>query len=83
MLTIYTKSHCPDCTKTKNYLTANQIDFQEIDIETDTEARAFLVNAGHRAVPQIYQNHELFVEGGWAGLNKITIDHIKHRLSTS
>ena len=36
---------------------------------------------GHKSVPQIYLNAELFVEGGWTGLSKLSPDYIKTRLA--
>ena len=54
---------------------------QEINIETTPEAREFIMGSGHRTVPQIYHNGELFVEGGWQGLSKLSADEIKSRLN--
>lgn len=76
MLTIYSKNNCPYCVQAKNYLTAKNINFREINIEQDTEAREFIQAQGHRTVPQIYMDGKIFVEGGWAGLSKMTADDI-------
>jgi glutaredoxin-related protein len=35
---------------------------------------------GHRTVPQIYLNGEIFVAGGWEGLSKMNANEIKDRL---
>jgi hypothetical protein len=32
--------------------------------------RDFVLSEGHRTVPQIYQNGELFVEGGYTGMKQ-------------
>ena len=77
MLTIYSKTQCPNCVNAKNFLRARQIDFEEKNIETDNEAREFLLSQGHRSVPQIYFGNRLFVEGGWTGLSKMSKDEIR------
>lgn len=80
-LTVYSKTVCPYCVQAKNYLKQNKIDFEEINIEQDDQARDFIMSQGHRTVPQIYLNGELFVSGGWEGLSKMGIDTIRQRLS--
>lgn len=47
------------------------IPFKEIRVDLDPTARDFIVNAGHRTVPQIYYNDQVFVEGGYQGLAKL------------
>jgi len=80
MLTIYSKSTCPHCDSAKKFLEAKGIEFQVVNIEEDTEARTFLQSEGHRSVPQIYNGEELFVEGGYSALIKLTEDEIKAKL---
>ena len=76
MLTIYSKTVCPYCVQTKNYLQAKNINFREINIEEDAEAREFIQAQGHRTVPQIYMDGKIFVEGGWTGLSKMSAEDI-------
>lgn len=76
MLTIYSKNNCPYCVQAKNYLTAKNINFREINIEQDADAREFIQSQGHRTVPQIYMDGKIFVEGGWAGLSKMSAEDI-------
>lgn len=76
MITIYSRTVCPHCVNAKNYLKAKNIDFREVNIEQDDLAREFIQSQGHRTVPQIYYNGRLFVEGGWAGLSKMTADEL-------
>lgn len=80
MLTVYSKNHCPQCDKAKAFLTQKKVEFTEIKIDEDTSARQYLINAGHRAVPQIYKGSTLFVEGGYSGLIKLNEDEFKERL---
>lgn len=80
-LTVYSKTVCPFCVHAKNYLKKNNIDFEEINIEHDEKAREFITSQGHRTVPQIYLDGELFVSGGWEGLSKMGLDTIRQRLN--
>jgi glutaredoxin len=72
MITIYSKNNCPYCVQAKNLLQSKNIEFAEIKIDEDSEAREFIVGQGHRTVPQIYQDGRLLVEGGFQGLRQQT-----------
>lgn len=52
---MYTTRHCGDCLVTKNFLDKLEIPYEEIDIESDPEAAAFVmeVNDGKRSVPTL------------------------------
>ena len=76
MLTIYSKTVCPYCVNAKNYLKSKNISFRDVNIEQNEEARLFIQAQGHRSVPQIYLNGRLFVEGGCAGLSKMSAQEI-------
>ena len=80
MLTIYSKTVCPYCVNAKNYLKSKNISFREVNIEENDEARSFMQSQGHRSVPQIYLNGRLFVEGGWAGLSKMSAEEILNEI---
>ena len=81
MLTIYSKTQCPNCVHAKNFLKAKGIEFEEKNIENDYEAREFILEQGHRSVPQIYLGDRLFVEGGWAGLSTMTKEEIEESMA--
>jgi glutaredoxin 3 len=85
MLTLYSKTVCPYCVNAKNFLQSKNINFREVNIEENAEAREFIQSQGHRTVPQIYFMGKLFVEGGWQGLSKMSaqdiIDEIDLRAS--
>ena len=83
MLTVYSKTICPHCTNAKNFLKLKGIPFEEINIEDNDSARAFIQQKGHRTVPPIYLKESLFVEGGWTGLSKLTADEIQLRINQS
>ena len=67
MITIYSKNNCPFCTKAKALLEIKGIEYTEVNIEQDADARQRLVEAGARTVPQIYINEQL-LPGGYNGL---------------
>lgn len=68
MITIYSKNNCPFCVQAKNLLTRKGIQFEEINIDLDPEAKRFVMAAGHRTVPQIYKDGAVLVEGGFQGI---------------
>lgn len=53
---IYTATYCPYCVKAKRLLDAKDVDYTEIDVTSDDEAREALVvkSGGRRTVPQIF-----------------------------
>ena len=59
-VTMYTTRWCGDCIITKNFLTKFNVPFEEIDIENDPEAAAYVmdVNQGRRSVPTLVYNGE-------------------------
>lgn len=80
MLTVYSKNHCPFCDQAKALLKNKNIAFEEIKIDENADARQFIMEAGHRTVPQIYQDGKVFVEGGYTGLARLTQEEINQRL---
>jgi glutaredoxin len=80
MLTVYSKANCPFCDQAKNYLKNKNINYREIRIDQDTEARDFIMSQGHRTVPQIYMDGKVFVEGGWQGLSKMSYTDILNEI---
>lgn len=72
MLTVYSKKHCSFCDQAKALLKKHSIQFEEKMIDSDDSAREFVLGQGHRTVPQIYKNGQLFVEGGYNGLRRLT-----------
>jgi glutaredoxin len=82
MLTVYTKHVCPHCVNAKNWLRMKKIPFTEVNVQEDDAARERLQAMGLRTVPQIFIGNELFVEGGYSGLIKLSDDDLQLRLST-
>jgi glutaredoxin 3 len=51
---VYSKANCPACTKVKKQLTAKGIDFTEVRVDQNPPDRQFLLDQGHKSVPQVY-----------------------------
>tara|TARA_B100000989_G_C19161248_1_gene311482 strand:- start:64 stop:297 length:234 start_codon:yes stop_codon:yes gene_type:complete len=51
---VYSKNFCGYCTMAKNWLKSKGIEYKEINIEEETDAREFVISEGHRTMPQIY-----------------------------
>lgn len=67
-LTVYTKDGCGYCVMLKTLLEKKGFEYEEVNISENHDARTMLKAQGHKTVPQIYQNGELFVEGGYRGM---------------
>ena len=52
----------------KQYLERHGFEYEEIRVDTNPKARQFLIDEGHRTMPQIYHNGKLLVEGGGQAL---------------
>ena len=50
--------------------------YEEVNIETDGETRSWLIEQGHRTMPQIYHKGKVLVEGGAQELAKLSKDEI-------
>lgn len=82
-LTVYTKENCSYCMLAKSFLENNDIPFEMVDIGVNAESRDFILNEGHRSVPQIYRGDQLFVEGGYKALIDLGAEKIKLKLSST
>ena len=68
MYTIYTQNSCGYCHMAKNLLNENKIEFIEISLDHDQEARVMLKEMKCRTVPQIF-NGKLHI-GGYTELKQ-------------
>lgn len=80
---MYTRTTCQYCNQAKYLLKSKNIAFKEVNVDKDPSARDFLVGQGHRTVPQIYKGNELFVEGGYQGLEKLSDEELFNKLGDS
>ena len=70
---VYGTSWCPDCARTRQFLTRRGIPFAWSDIEEDEEGCAYVeqVNKGNRSVPTIvFPDGSIMVEPSNAELEK-------------
>ena len=80
MITVYSKDGCPNCVKAKTLLEFYEIEYKEVRIDQDDNARTFVVNDGHRTVPQFYVGKTLLVNGSFDGLNAMTAADIRAKV---
>jgi glutaredoxin 3 len=58
-VTIYVTTVCPYCVRAKMHLKKKGVEFTEINVDSDSEKRAWLMQAtGQRTVPQIFVNEQ-------------------------
>ena len=72
---VFTKYACGYCYMAKNLLKSKNITFEEVNIEDHPEAREFVINEGHRTMPQIYINEKNV--GGFDQLKKYDLSNIQ------
>ena len=77
MITVYSKPLCHYCTMAKQWLEKNGFEYEEIRVDTNNEAREFLISEGHRTMPQIYHKGKLLVEGGGQALVRMNPDTVR------
>lgn len=55
---VYTTDYCPYCVRAKQLLDMKDVDYTEVDVTNDDQARMALVQKaeGRRTVPQIFIN---------------------------
>jgi len=66
---VYSKNMCGYCVQAKNWLKNKGIEYKEVNIEEQPEAREFVINEGHRTMPQIYIDGKSM--GGYTELVKL------------
>lgn len=67
---IYTTSYCPYCQAAKALLASKGVNYKEVDVENDSEKRAWLVAAtGQKTVPQIFINGKSY--GGFSDVKEL------------
>ena len=67
MITVYSKNNCPFCDRAVALQESKGIEFKTIKVETDPDAKEFLMDQGLRSVPQIFKDGVL-LPGGYQGL---------------
>ena len=77
MITVYSKPLCHYCTMAKQWLQQNGFEYEEIRVDTNPEARNFLINEGHKTMPQIYHKGKLLVAGGGQALVRMNPNTVR------
>ena len=77
MITVYSKPLCHFCEMAKHWLTKHGFEYEEVRVDTNPEARNFLISEGHRTMPQIYNKGKLLVEGGGQALVRMDPKKVK------
>ena len=62
MIKVYTTNSCPWCVKVKNYLKSENLEFEELNVQDDMEAREEMINKSHQmGVPVIDINDNIII----------------------
>ena len=56
MIIVYSSSNCPACKTVKSRLDNWDVTYEVVEIDSDMEARAEVLKAGFRTVPQLKVN---------------------------
>lgn len=53
MFKLYSQENCPNCEELKSFLKAQGLTFDEVDVTSDTKARAFMIMNDLETTPAI------------------------------
>nr|DAT12468.1 MAG TPA: glutaredoxin-like protein [Bacteriophage sp.] len=72
-VTVYTKTNCPQCIMTKQYMDTLNIEYETIDATDNEEAREYVKSLGFQTLPVVV------AESGeaWFGFRPENIDLLK------
>ena len=60
MFKLYTQENCPNCEELKGFLKAQGVDFEEVDVNQDTKARAFMIMNDLETTPAVQTDNSIF-----------------------
>lgn len=60
MFKLYTQENCPNCEELKGFLKAQGVAFEEVDVNIDTKARAFMIMNDLETTPAIQTDNNIF-----------------------
>lgn len=72
-ITVWTKSHCSQCTMTKNLLKRRGLEYEEADLETSPEQLQKFKDAGLLQAPIVVLGQD---GRSWAGFRPDLIDQL-------
>jgi len=70
MWKIYSQDGCMYCNLSKILMMERGIEFEEIDVRSDDEAKSLFEMNGFKTVPQIFTDRDVYI-GGYQDLKKI------------
>jgi len=70
MWKIYSQDGCMYCNLSKILMMERGIEFEEIDVRSDDEAKSLFKMNGFKTVPQIFTDRDVYI-GGYQDLKKI------------
>jgi glutaredoxin-like protein NrdH len=79
-ITVYVKSNCVQCTQTKKLLDKNNLPYNTISVEEDTNAYEYVVeHLGYKAAPVIVitDEEDTTIEH-WSGFNPDKLNGLKN-----
>ena len=79
MITVYTKDNCPFCDMAKALLESRGVPYTTINVSEQPEARDFLIENGHRSVPQIFRG-TTHIPGGYQGLAGMSLEEFNTKV---
>ncbi len=59
MFKLYTQENCPNCEELKAFLKDKGISYDEVDVNNDTKARAFMIMNDLEATPAMTFNNDI------------------------
>lgn len=68
---VYSSTTCPACHQAMDYLDSKQIPYEQRNINTDPEAKKFLIQNRIMGVPAIYIDDELVMGFNQAKINEL------------
>jgi len=80
MLTVYTKNQCFYCKAIKKNLDKWDVQYTEINIESNEEAYAFVKANRHNTMPQLYYNDVCIFEGRSSEVTHVKLEEAIERI---
>jgi glutaredoxin len=76
MVIVYSMEGCASCVQAAKFLERKGVPHKVVKIDEDFDAADFMKAEGHRSLPQIYKDGVLAVQGGFAGLSKLSDEQL-------
>lgn len=74
MFKLYTQENCPNCEELKSFFNAKGIEYDELDVNNDTKARAFMIMNDLETTPAVAFGNDVF--GGEVNEIKLKVESL-------